>query len=144
MRPGPPNVIAVMRPDLVTTLLLSTSLVLVGCVGSGHRSTHVSSPVGGLSGRGHAHRVSRHTPSDLDTVFASKPSAGPRRGALTARAAARTFLKGWLLYEYGHAGAAVMKDATPTFTAAIAGYPPDIPPTPTSRHLYGRLVSLAL
>jgi hypothetical protein len=84
------------------------------------------------------------TPPDLATVFASRPSGGPQPGALTARAAARTFLKGWLLYEYGYASAAAMKDATPTFKAAIAGYPPHLPPTPTPTHLYGRLVSLAL
>jgi hypothetical protein len=70
------------------------------------------------------------------------PSPAP--GARTARAAARTFLNGWLLYEYGHAKPAVMKDLTPTLRTSLAAYPPDIPPTRTSWHLYGRLVSLAL
>jgi hypothetical protein len=88
--------------------------------------------------------VTRLTPPDLDTVVAPKPSGGLRPGPPAARAAARTFLKGWLLYEYGHAKAAVMKDVTPTFRTVIADYPPDIPPTPASRHLYGRLVSVAL
>jgi hypothetical protein len=64
--------------------------------------------------------------------------------ASSPSAAARTFFNGWLLYEYGHAKAAVIKDATPTFTTVLADYPPDIPPTPASRHLYAHVVSLAL
>jgi hypothetical protein len=104
-----------MRLAPVTTLLLTTSLALAGCGGSSHHSTRAGPPVG-----------------------------GPPPGSLSARGAARTFLKGWLLYEYGHANAAVMKDATPSFRTVLADYPPDIPPRSTSRHLYGRLVSLAL
>jgi hypothetical protein len=84
------------------------------------------------------------TPPDLKTVFAPEPCRRPQTGPRGARAAARTFLEGWLLYEYGHAKAAVMKDATPTFKTVLTDYPPGIPPTATVRHLYGRVVSLAL
>jgi hypothetical protein len=88
--------------------------------------------------------VTALTPPDLERVFARKPFGGPPPGLPGARAAARTFLTGWLLYEYGHAKAAVMKDVTPTFRTVLASYPPDIPPTPTSQRLYAHLVSLAL
>ena len=124
-----------MRLALTAPLLLTTALALAGCGGNGHNATRASSPAGGSSGRGHAGRVNRHGVA---------PLASQAPGARTARAAARTFLKGWLLYEYGHANAAVMKDATPPFATVLADYPPDIPPTASSRHLYGRLVSLAL
>ena len=107
---------------------MTASLALAGCGGSSHLSTSASSPVGGPSGRGHAQRVSSH--------------GAPPPGSPTPSAAARTFLKGWLLFEYGHAKAAVLKDATPTLTAAIADYPP--PPAPTFRHISGRLVSLTM
>jgi hypothetical protein len=133
----------------MTTLLLTTSFALAGCGGSSHHSTRASSPVGGPSGRSHAQRVSRHGASPPGSPApAARTGPPPVRAARTgpppARAATRTFLKGWLLYEYGHAKAAVIKDATPIFTTVLADYPPDIPPTPTSRHLYGHLVSLAL
>jgi hypothetical protein len=58
------------------------------------------------------------------------------------RAAAVAFLKSWLLYEYGHAKARMIKDATPTFKISLADYPPDIPPS--LKNPYGRVVSLTM
>ena len=102
-----------LRPALMTTLLLTSSLALGGCGGGSHHSARASSPVGGPSGRSHAQRVGRHRAPPPGS-----PAAAARTGPPAARAAAVAFLKSWLLYEYGHAKARVINDATPTLRSA--------------------------